>query len=124
MKNVKKYLLAGMIILLFSGFFAGRNDVYFEISKNIDLFSKVYKEVSFNYVEPIDPEHFMQAGIQGMLDALDPYTVFIDANKKEDIDLITNGKYGGIGISIGVRGDRVTIVEVMDGYSSQRQGLR
>jgi len=124
MKNVKKFLLAGTIILLFSGFFAGKNDVYFEVSKNIDLFSKVYKEVSFNYVEPIDPEQFMRAGIHGMLNALDPYTVFIDENKKEDIDLITNGKYGGVGISIGVRGGKVTIVEVMDGYASQRQGLR
>ena len=124
MKNVKKFLLAGLVIMLFSGFFTGRNDIYFEVSKNIDLFGKVYKEVSFNYVEPIDPGQFMQAGIEGMLDALDPYTVFIDQNRKEDIDLITNGKYGGIGITIGVRGDRVTIVEVMDGYSSQRQGLR
>ncbi len=124
MKNAKKFVLAGVTVLLFSGFFAGRNDIYFEISKNIDLFGKVYKEVSFNYVEPIDPEQFMRAGINGMLDALDPYTMFIDENKKEDIDLITSGKYGGIGISIGVRGDRVTIVEVMDGYSSQRQGLR
>ncbi len=124
MTNLKKILFAGLIILLFSGFFAGRSDIYFEISKNIDLFSKVYKEVSFNYVEPIDPQQFMRSGIQGMLDALDPYTMFIDENKKEDIDLITNGKYGGVGISIGVRGNKVTIVEVMDGYSSQRQGLR
>jgi carboxyl-terminal processing protease len=124
MKNVRRILLGGLIILLFSGFFTGSNDVYFEISKNIDLFGKVYKEVTFNYVEPIDPAQFMQAGIDGMLDALDPYTTFIDQNRKEDIDLITNGKYGGIGISIGIRGDRVTIVEVMDGYSSQRQGLR
>lgn len=124
MKNVKKVLLGGAIILLFSGFFTGSNDVYFEISKNIDLFGKVYKEITFNYVEPIDPAQFMRAGIDGMLETLDPYTMFIDQDRKEDIDLITNGKYGGIGISIGIRGDRVTIVEVMDGYSSQRQGLR
>ncbi len=124
MKNIKKFVLAAFVILLFSGFFTGSNDIYFEISKNIDLFGKVYKEVSFNYVEPIDPEQFMRAGIQGMLDALDPYTMFMDENQKQDIDLITNGKYGGIGISIGVRGDKVTIIEVMDGYSSQRQGLR
>jgi carboxyl-terminal processing protease len=124
MKNVKRLLIGGMIILLFSGFFTGSNDIYFEISKNIDLFGKVYKEVTFNYVEPIDPAQFMQAGIDGMLNSLDPYTMFLDQNRKEDIDLITNGKYGGIGISIGIRGGRVTIVEVMDGYSSQRQGLR
>jgi carboxyl-terminal processing protease len=84
----------------------------------------VYKEISFNYVDEINPEEFMQAGISGMLKTLDPYTIFIDENRKDEIDLITNGKYGGVGISIGVRGDNVTIIEILDGYSAQKQGLR
>ena len=117
----KLYIFLGIAgILLFAGF----TDIYFEINKNIELFSKVYKEIAFNYVDEIDPEQFMRAGIHGMLSSLDPYTIFIDEKKKEDIDLITNGKYGGIGISIGVRGNKVTVVGVMDGYSAQRQGLR
>ncbi|HSP87980.1 MAG TPA: S41 family peptidase, partial [Ignavibacteriaceae bacterium] len=118
------YIMSFVVIILFSGFFAGKDDIYFEISKNIDLFGTVYKEISLNYVDEIDPEKFMEAGIQGMLNSLDPYTIFIDENKKDDIDLITIGKYGGVGISIGIRGDHVTIVEVLDGYSAQKQGLR
>ena len=118
-KHLKVYLIGTVIVLLFAGF----TDIYFEINKNLELFGKVYKEISFNYVDEVDPEQFMRAGIQGMLSSLDPYTIFIDEKKKEDIDLITNGKYGGIGISIGVRDDKVTIVEVMEGYSAQRQGL-
>ena len=119
-----KYLFAVILLFVFSGFFPGKDDLYFEISKNIDLFGSVYKEISMNYVDDIDPEKFMQEGIKGMLNSLDPYTIFIDENKKEDIDLITNGKYGGVGVSIGVRGDNVTVVEVLDGYSAQRQGIR
>ncbi len=119
-----KYLIGIAVIALFSGFFSGRDDVYFEINKNIDLFGRVYKEVTFNYVDKIDPEQFMRAGIKGMLSALDPYTIFIDENKKEDFDLLTSGKYGGVGISIGIRGNQVTIVDVLDGYSAQKQGLR
>ncbi len=122
--KLPKLILAGFVILIFSGFFSGENDIYFQINKNIDLFGRIYKEVSFNYVDKIDPEEFMRAGIRGMLGSLDPYTIFIDENKKEDFDLITNGKYGGVGISIGVRGNKVTIIEVMDGYSAQKQGLR
>jgi len=118
--NKFKLIIVLGCVLLFAGF----TDIYFEINKNIELFSKVYKEISFNYVDEVDPEQFMRAGIQGMLSSLDPYTIFIDEKKKEDIDLITNGKYGGIGISIGIRGNHVTIIEVMDGYSAQRQGLR
>jgi len=123
MKKFKIVILSVLILVFVSGF-AFVTDKYFEISKNIDLFSKVYKEISFNYVEDIDPALFMRAGIEGMLNSLDPYTTFIDENKKEDYDLLTTGKYGGVGVSIGIRGDKVTITEVFDGYSSQRQGIR
>ena len=122
-KKIKWILLAGVFLIAVLGFTGSQGDIYFEISKNLDLFGKVYKEISFNYVEEINPEQFMRAGIEGMLSSLDPYTIFIDEKKKEDIDLITDGKYGGIGVSIGVRGDDVTIVEVMDGYSAQKQGI-
>src|ERR1035437_6788364 len=108
--GIYKFIIPIMIIILFSGFFSGRDDTYFQINKNIDLFARIYKEISFNYVDIINPEEFMRAGIRGMLGSLDPYTNFIDENKKDEIDLITNGKYGGVG--------------VMDGYSAQRQGIR
>jgi carboxyl-terminal processing protease len=119
----KRFLIGFVSLLLLTGFYAA-GDIYFEISKNIDLFGKIYKEVSFNYVDEINPDEFMEAGIQGMLNSLDPYTVYMDENRKDEIDLITNGKYGGIGISVGVRGDRVTVVEVYDGYAAQRQGIK
>jgi|CZKP01.1.fsa_nt_gi carboxyl-terminal processing protease len=122
--GIYKFIIPIMIIILFSGFFSGRDDTYFQINKNIDLFARIYKEISFNYVDTINPEEFMRAGIRGMLGSLDPYTNFIDENKKDEIDLITNGKYGGVGVSIGVKGKDVTVVEVMDGYSAQRQGIR
>ncbi len=123
-KRIYAIISALAVLIIFSGFYSGKEDLYFQISKNIELFGKVYKEISFNYVDDINPEQFMRAGIKGMLGSLDPYTIFIDENKKEDIDLITNGKYGGVGVSIGIRGDKVTVVEVMDGYSAQRQGIR
>ena len=123
-KKLSHFIIAGFEIFVFSGFFTGKNDVYFEINKNMDLFSRVYKEITFNYVDNVDPAEFMKAGIQGMLGSLDPYTIYIGADKKDEIDLITNGKYGGVGVSIGVRGNKVTVVEVLDGYSAQKQGIR
>lgn len=124
MKFFKNLILSFLTILFFSGFFSGEEDIYFRISKNIDLFTNVYKEIALNYVDDVDPEKFMRAGIDGMLKTLDPYTIFIDEKKKNDIELITNGKYGGIGITIGVRGDRVTVVEVFKDYSAERQGIK
>ncbi|MBK7629643.1 MAG: S41 family peptidase [Ignavibacteriales bacterium] len=126
MKSRRIILISALtIIVLFTfGFVVSKSDIYFEISKNLELFGKVYKEISFNYVDEVDPQEFMRAGIKGMLSKLDPYTVFIDEKNQEDIDLLTNGKYGGVGISIGVRNDKVTILEVIDGYSAQNQGIR
>lgn len=126
MKTRKIILFSSLtLVVLFAfGFIISKSDVYFEISKNLELFGKVYKEISFNYVDDIDPKEFMRAGIVGMLSKLDPYTVFIDEKNQENIDLITNGKYGGVGISIGIRNDKVTILEVLDGYSAQKQGIR
>ncbi|HEX7357033.1 MAG TPA: S41 family peptidase [Ignavibacteriaceae bacterium] len=126
MKTRKIILFSSLtLVVLFTfGFIISKSDVYFEISKNLELFGKVYKEISFNYVDDIDPKEFMRAGIVGMLSKLDPYTVFIDEKNQENIDLITNGKYGGVGISIGIRNDKVTILEVLDGYSAQKQGIR
>ena len=125
MKKKFKWILGLIITVVFiTGFYPGRGDIYFEISKNLDLLGRVYKEISFNYVDEVDPEKFLRAGIQGMLSSLDPYTIFVDEKKIEDIDLITSGKYGGVGISIGIRGSDVTVVEVMDGYAAQRQGIK
>jgi carboxyl-terminal processing protease len=119
-----KYLMLPLVILLFTGFFRGDGDIYFQVSKSIDIFGKIYKEVTFNYVDNINPEEFMVSGINGLLSSLDPYTVYIDEKRKDDIDLLTNGKYGGIGVSIGIRNGKVTIVDLLEGYSAQRQGLR
>ena len=126
MKRRRIILISSLafVVLFAFGFVASKSDIYFEISKNLELFGKVYKEISFNYVDEIDPQEFMRAGIKGMLSKLDPYTVFIDEKNQEDIDLLTNGKYGGVGVSIGIRNDNVTILELIDGYSAQKQGIR
>ncbi|MFA7228989.1 MAG: S41 family peptidase [Melioribacteraceae bacterium] len=124
MKIGKMVILSLLSVVLFSGFITRDNDIYLGINKSIDIFGRVYKEVALNYVERLNPEEFMLAGINGMLTSLDPYTNFIDQNQQKDIDIITKGKYGGIGISVGIRNDKVTIVDLMEGFSAQRQGMR
>ncbi|MBI5806935.1 MAG: S41 family peptidase [Ignavibacteriales bacterium] len=121
----KKIISFSLIaILLFSGFITRDNDLYFGINKGIDLFGRVYKEVTLNYVYEINPREFVVAGIEGMLQSLDPYSNYIDANEQKDLDLITKGKYGGIGASVGLRNDEVTILDLLEGYPAKRQGMR
>lgn len=112
------------MIILFSGFLTRDNDIYFQINKSIDIFGRVYKEVTINYVDQLNPEEFMLSGINGMLTSLDPYTNFLDVNGQKDIEIITKGKYGGIGATVGLRNENITIVDLIEGFSAQRQGMR
>lgn len=122
----KKLFIYIFILIAFaqSQFAQKQNDIYYEIAKSIDLFGRVYKEITLRYLEEIDPREFMLAGIEGMLNTLDPYTTYIDEANQKDIDLMTTGKYGGIGATIGLRNDKITVVDLIEGYSAQRQGLR
>lgn len=122
-KKFVLWLAAGIVLGLVLGFFVN-DDLYLKINKNIDIFGRVYKEISTSYVDEIDPEKFMHAGIDGMLETLDPYTVFYADKEGEEIDLITHGQYGGVGISIGVRDGYITVIAPMEGYSAQKQGIR
>ena len=116
--------IAGFVFL-FSGFMAASDaDFLLKINRGIDVFGRVYKEVTANYVDDIDPEKFMEAGIDGMLGTLDPYTAYIDKDNSDEVDLLTNGKYGGVGVTIGIRDGAVRVISVMDGYSAQRQGIQ
>ncbi|GAB1349814.1 S41 family peptidase [Ignavibacteriales bacterium] len=121
--NKSEWLIIVVAVILSLGAYSALGDIYFEIGKNIDIFSRVYKEITLNYVDEINPEEFIRAGIRGMLKELDPYTTFIDEKRQDDIELMTKGKYGGIGITVGIRGENVLILEIMDGYAAQKQGL-
>lgn len=122
-KSIYK-LFAVFSIIVLGGFVNSDSDIYFKMSKAIDIYGRVYKEVALNYVDEVNPEPFMLQGIKGMLDALDPYTVYIDEKHQKDIELITKGKYGGIGATVGLYNDKITIVDLIEGYSAQRQGIR
>lgn len=103
-----------------------RIDLYESITRNVNLFGTLYREVSLNYVDQINPETFIRAGIDGMLNSLDPYTEYYEEEETEELDIMTRGKYGGIGIQIGLRGsDRsLTVIAPIEGTPGWRIGLR
>lgn len=121
-----KFLPVILLFFVFTGAKpgGGDDDIYTEINKNMDVFGRVYKEIALNYVDEIDPAKFMQAGINGMLGTLDPYTNFLDRSRADEIDLITTGKYGGIGITVGMRDSTIVVTDVLEGYSAEKEGVR
>lgn len=123
--TVLRFAAAFLLLAAFAGFVPGDDgDYFYRVNKSIDLYGRVYKEIAVNYVDRIDPEAFMEAGIDGMLGSLDPYTTYIDKEEGSEVDLVTSGRYGGVGITIGAREGNIEVISVMDGYSAQRQGVR
>jgi carboxyl-terminal processing protease len=102
---------------------ADEADYYSKIRTGLKYFQKVYDRVQSHYVEEIDPYEFVKSGIEGMLGTLDPYTVFIEEEGEARLQIITTGKYGGIGMEIGIRNDQVTVISPMDNSPAQKAGV-
>lgn len=120
----RKYIYLILIFSFVTGFILNQADEYFEIMRSIELFGSTYKEIVSNYVDDVSPANLMKRGINGMLEGLDPFSNFFDETEKGEIDLLSTGKYGGIGILIDSKGGELTVMEVMPGYAAQRQGIK
>ncbi|SEO43219.1 C-terminal processing peptidase-3. Serine peptidase. MEROPS family S41A [Mucilaginibacter gossypiicola] len=119
-KGYKKAGLFAGIALLAAGI-VGFNDDLFQISKNLDVFASVYKEVNINYVDDINSAKLVKTGVDAMLDGLDPYTEFVPESEIEDYKLhYVSTQYGGIGASIFVRNNKVFVSEVFAGFPAQK----
>jgi len=105
-------------------FTLGFADSYFEVSKNLDIFATLFRELNIYYVDDADPGDLMKTGIDAMLESLDPYTNYIPESKMEDYKMMTTGQYGGIGALIQTQGDKVVISEPYEGFGAFKAGLR
>ena len=124
-------LIAALVVaLVISGWLSGwvsaySPDYYHQIKKNIEVFGRVYQEIAQKYVVEVDPEKFMKAGIEGMLSTLDPYTVLVEKEDNAELQIMSSGKYGGIGMRIGLRSGWPTVVEPpVDRTPSLKAGIR
>jgi carboxyl-terminal processing protease len=97
---------------------------FFEVSKNLDIFTTLYKELNTYYVDELKPDQLIQAGVDEMCNSLDPYTDYITEENMADYRTQTTGRYGGIGAIIGTRGDWVTITDPYEGFPAAKAGLR
>ena len=128
MKNFFKrsrHFFTGVLITgCFFLFIQAKNeDSYFEISKNLDVFNAIFKELNTYYVDPIEPGKLMKDGIDQMLNNLDPYTNYITESDIEEYQFQTTGKYGGIGTTMRKKGDSILVAEVYEFSPAYNAGL-
>jgi carboxyl-terminal processing protease len=120
--KVKRIITISFILIIGLVSFKG-GEAYFEISKNLDLFASVFREINTYYVDDIDAGKLTKKAIDEMLNQLDPYTNYISEAEAEDFRVQMTGQYGGIGAMIGIKGDYVMITDPYEGYPAQKEGL-
>ena len=114
-----------LFIIVFSmvAIAATRDDIYRKIKDSQRTINNVYKYLITHYVDDIDLEKFTKMSIDNMLSDLDPYTVYLVDDQKSGLDMLTNGKYGGIGIQIGKRDDVITVIAPTEDSPAKRAGI-
>ncbi|QKJ31762.1 S41 family peptidase [Mucilaginibacter mali] len=110
----------GLALLVFSF-----QDDLFQVSKNLDVFASLYKEVNINYVDDINSAKMLKNGVDAMLDNLDPYTEFVPESEIEDYKLkYVSTQYGGIGSGIFIRDGKILVSDVFEGFPAQKADVR
>lgn len=122
-KITLRILLLLLVPLLLISAASYKSD-FFEIAKQIEIFTTLYKEVNMNYVDEVNPAALMDKAIKEMLDDLDPYTVFMNEQDVEDAKIRSSGEYSGIGALIKNRNGRLLVVETFKDYPADKAGFK
>jgi carboxyl-terminal processing protease len=114
--------LAAMLALGF--LMGGQESKDFKLTRNLDIYISLFRELNAFYVDEIDPEKLVTRSITAMLSTLDPYTVYYPEEEREDLDFLTTGKYGGFGSLIRKSGDYIVVTNVYRGFPADKNGIR
>jgi len=119
----KRGLFLGVIALVFISTTAYKND-YFEIAKQIDIFTTLFKEINMNYVDKTSPAYLMEESVQQMLKELDPYTTYMNEQDVERARIYQSGAYVGIGATINATEDKLVVMEVYKEMPADKVGIK
>ncbi|MEM8998623.1 MAG: S41 family peptidase [Bacteroidota bacterium] len=120
----KSQVLVPLLALVFLVFGSSYKSDFFEIAKQIEIFTTLFKELNMNYVDETNPAELMDSAIKNMLDELDPYTKFLNEQDVEAYKINNAGEYSGIGALVRSYEDRLLVVEPYKGYAADKAGLK
>ena len=125
--NARKMLAGAFIVMLGMGMTSFKeDDRNFQISKNLDIFNSIFKELDMFYVDTVNAEKMIQTGVEGMLSLTDPYTEYYPEEEVSSLKEMTTGKYGGIGAAIRYyeAKDRIAVLEPTEGMPAAEAGVK
>jgi carboxyl-terminal processing protease len=122
MKKNKNGIISVFLILAISISISYKSD-FFEIAKQIEIYTTLYKELNLYYIDEINPAEFTEKAINSTLKNLDPYTRFYDEQGVEDAKISAEGQYGGIGALTAYRNGNLILREIYKDYPAHKSGL-
>ena len=120
---IKKMGLAVFAVMVFVSTTAYKND-YFEIAKQVEIFTTIFKEINMNYVDETNPAKLMRAGLNQMLANLDPYTTYLGEQDVESARISQGGAYVGIGAIVKTLRNKLIVVDVFKGLPADEKGMK
>ena len=117
-----KYFLLLILIATISITFT-QTSFYRKIANSQSLINQVYTQIFSTYVDQLDPEAFTKSSINSITENLDPYTTLLVEDEQYNINLLTDGKYGGVGIQLGYRDKEMTVISPMIDSPAQKAGI-
>lgn len=122
--KIKRQIIAPVLGAVFFLSLASFKNDFFEIAKQIEIFTEMYKQLNLNYVDETNPADLMDSAIEGMLSDLDPYTTYWTEQEVERAKINSRGEFTGIGANVSSREDKLIIVEPWKDYPADKAGLK
>ncbi len=123
MRKLKKSILTISFFVMVTVLFAFKSD-FFEVAKQIEIYTTLFKELNMYYIDEINPAKLTDNAIKKMLSDLDPYTRYYDEQGVEEVKINSLGEYSGIGAQSKYHNDKLIIVEIYEGFSADKAGLK
>ncbi len=121
-KIQKKYILAFLVISMTISY--SFKSKFFEVAKQLEIYTTLYKELNMYYVDEINPAEFTNKAIKNTLKDLDPYTNYFDEQEVEEAKIRREGEYAGIGVATYYDDKGITLAEIYKGYEADKKGLK
>ena len=123
MKGMKRGIVIVSLALMSTFLFAFKSD-FFEVAKQMEIYTTLFKELNLYYIDEINPAELTENAIHEMLENLDPYTRYYDEQGVEEVKINSSGEYSGIGAESRYYDNKLVISEVYEGYSAEEEGVK
>jgi len=123
MNKAKKFII-GIVASISIAVSVGFQSDFFEIAKQIDIYTTLFKELNMNYIDEVNPSKLTNNAVNHMLQNLDPYTRYYDEQGVEDARITSTGEYGGIGALSKFKNKTLTIKEIFKNSAAEKAGLK